>query len=68
MAITTHFFYLSVFKSRSIQISTQVFSDDLPEPKGEMLEIKFEVEDRYYLVDEVVNEAKRNLGLPIKLI
>jgi hypothetical protein len=68
MAITTYYFYLSAFKSKSIQILIKVFSDDLPEPKEEMLEIKFEVEDRYYSVDEIVNEAKRNLGLPIKLI
>ena len=68
IAIPTYYFYLSAFKSKSIQISAQVFSDDLPEPKEEMLEIKFEVEDRYYSVDEIVNEAKRNLGLPIKLI
>ena len=39
MAITTYFFYLSAFKSKSIQISTQVFSDDLPDPKGEVAPI-----------------------------
>ena len=61
---TVDYFYFGSLTSKSVQIFTQIFSDDLPEPKKEMLEIRFEVEDRVYLVDEIVKEANLNSHRP----
>jgi len=60
MINTVDYFYFGSLTSKSVQVFAQIFSDDLPEPKKEMLEIRFEVEDRVYSVDEIVNEANLN--------
>jgi len=52
MATTQDYFYLGAVTSKSIRIDAQVFSDDLPEPKQETLEVGFEVEDRVYSVSD----------------
>ena len=52
MVITRDSFCIGALKSKSIQINAQVFSDDLPEPKQETLEVCFEVEDRAYSVSD----------------
>jgi hypothetical protein len=64
MINTVDYFYLGSLTSKSVQIFAQIFSDDLPEPKKEMLEIRFEVEDRVYSVDEIVKEANLNSRRP----
>jgi hypothetical protein len=50
IAITKNYFCLGSLVSKSIKIDIQVFSDDLPEPKKETLEVDFEVENRNYTV------------------
>lgn len=58
MAITKDYFCLGAVTSKSIQINVQVFSDDLPEPKQETLEVRFDVEDRVYSVSDFLPKKK----------
>ena len=58
MVITEEYFCLSATKSSVLQINGQIFSDDLPEPKNEILEVGFEVEDRVFTVDDFLKNEK----------
>lgn len=58
---TMNSFYISSFSPSTIQLSTQIFSDDLPEPKQEILEIDFKTEDRLYSIDDLLSNANLDI-------
>ena len=52
--ITKDYFCVGSCTSNLVQIRGQIFSDDLPEPKKEILEIEMEVEDRVFTVNDFI--------------
>jgi hypothetical protein len=61
LVITINSFYISSFSSNTIQISAQIFSDDLPEPKQEVLDIDFKTEDRLYSINDLLLNANSDI-------